>query len=83
MDTCCITETKQTVIGIDGGEPHSLSMEHSHVCQVRWSLMSMDNINPFSDENVSDQWEERSQGWESAIVMEGYIWKVVNLETYE
>lgn len=39
----------------------------------------MDNINPFSDENVSDQREKRSQGWESAIIMEGYIWEVVNL----
>jgi hypothetical protein len=76
----CICETKQTVIGKNGPQPHGPRMQYRLVAQATETGMAVYYLDTFADHNVTKDGKEREDGRKRGLSVDDEEWDVVDLE---
>ena len=81
QDTRSIREPKQRMIRKYCSQPHGPGMQDSLVTQTTQACMPMYNLNPLSEDDIPENWEEGEDGRKSRFSVDDKKRNMVDLET--
>lgn len=61
-------------------QPHSPSMQYGFVAETTQAGVAMDNLNLFSNEDISKDWEAGEDSGEGSCTVDDEEWDMVNFE---